>query len=531
LNTRRRIVLGTGAAALAGAAGWLAWRRPRESVEPADIVAELPPDPLFPNRLRLPGEDGFNGLLDVGGAFSIVSRTVQHEIIPGKRVPMLAYTVEHAGRAFVNPVLRIQKGTTVRARYWNALDETSIVHWHGLTVDTNNDGHPHYAVRASETYDYQFEVSNRAGTYWYHPHPHHLAGKQAYLGLAGLLVVEDAEDVALQRALDLTFGETDLPLLIQDKRLGADGSLQYTPASHDHFLGYCGDRVLVNSTPAPYLDCASRIYRLRLVNGSNARIYRLAFLRNDAPAEFQVIGADGGLLERPIAVRELFLGPAERADVLLDLTQATLGERVMLASLPFDAMQLGNSPPTRTARTDTEVPVNGAPLELMLMRVTRQTRYARPVPHTLCTIDSAPADGLQHRRFSFAHVKGLWRINGYSYQMTKTAFSVPRGAREIWEFTSSRPAMPHPIHIHGFQYRVLARTGSPAHLKALAANADGVQPAELGWKDSVLLWPGETIRLLVDFSHPFQGDQVYMLQCHNLEHETHGMMVNFRVSA
>ena len=86
----------------------------------------------------------------------------------------------------------------------------SIVHWHGLKVDTNNDGHPHYAVESGETYDYQFTVTNRAGTYWYRPHPPHLAAKQAYLGLAGFLLVEDAEDVRLQQALDLSLGATDI---------------------------------------------------------------------------------------------------------------------------------------------------------------------------------------------------------------------------------------------------------------------------------------------------------------------------------
>jgi FtsP/CotA-like multicopper oxidase with cupredoxin domain len=125
----------------------------------------------------------------------------------------------------------------------------------------------------------------------------------------------------------------------------------------------------------------------------------------------------------------------------------------------------------------------------------------------------------------------LWRINGASYRMTDTAFSVKRGTREIWEFRNDAPAMPHPIHVHGFQYRVLERKGSPAHLRDLATTERGLPPGELGWKDTVLLWPGETIKLLLDFSHPFPGDQVYMLQCHNLEHETHGMMVNFRIEA
>ena len=526
-KSRRRLIAGTGAAALAGAAGWALWRQGDVAEAPARV--ELPPDPLFPNPLKVPGEDGLHGILDVGGSFTIVSAPVQQEILPGKPATMLAYAVDHGGRTLVNPVLRMEKGASVRVRYWNALDETSIVHWHGFKVDTNNDGHPHYAVGAGETYDYQFTVANRGGTYWYHPHPHHLAGKQAYLGLAGLLLVEDAEEVALERALDLKLGETDIPLLIQDKRFAEDGSLSYAPGAQDHFLGYCGDRVLVNLTPSPCFDCESRLYRFRLVNGSNARIYRLAFMQGDQALEFQVIGADGGLLEKAMSARELFLSPSERADVLLDLRAAALGERVMLASLPFDAMHFAAGTHASHAGAAT-VPANGAPLDLMLIRVAEQVRYERTVPEVLSRIDTADAQGLPTRRFAFDHAKGVWRINGYSYRMTDTAFSVDRGAREIWEFRNAGPAMPHPIHVHGFQYRVLDRSGSPPHVKALAIDERGLPAAETGWKDSVLLWPGETIRLLMDFEHPHPGDQVYMLQCHNLEHEMHGMMVNFLVA-
>jgi suppressor of ftsI/bilirubin oxidase len=518
------------AAGAAGAGGWVAWRHFRGVADEARVL-QLPPDPLFPNPLRVPGQGRLHAIVDVGRSFTIVSAPVQQEIVPGKPTTMLGYAVDQGGgHTAINPVLRVEKGSPVRVRYWNALDETSIVHWHGLKVDTNNDGHPHYAVGSGETYDYQFTIANRAGTYWYHPHPHHLAGKQAYLGLAGLLLVEDAEEVALERALDLELGVTDIPLLLQDKRLADDGSLRYDPAAHDRFAGYCGDRVLVNLTPSPCLDCATRLYRFRLVNGSNARIYRLAFIRQDAAVDFHVIGADGGLLEQPVAARELFLAPGERADVLLDLRDAAPGARVMLASLPFDAMHFAQRK-SASRESAADFPANGAPLDVMLLRVTRETKYDKTVPGVLSSLDALEAAEARPRRFGFDHAKGLWRINGQSYRMTDTAFSVKRGTREVWEFRNEPPAMPHPIHIHGFQYRVLERKGSPPQLRALAVTGSGLPATELGWKDTVLLWPGESIRILVDFAHPFPGDQVYMLQCHNLEHETHGMMVNFRIEA
>ena len=442
---------------------------------------------------------------------------------------MLAYSAEHLGRTFVNPLLRFETGATVRIRYWNALDEPSIVHWHGLKVDTNNDGHPHYAVDAGDTYDYQFTVSNRAGTYWYHPHPHHLAGKQAYLGLAGLLIVEDDEEKALADALDLELGVTDIPLLIQDKRIDAQGALMYSPHAQEQFHGYCGDTVLVNLTPAPCFDCATRLYRFRLVNGSNARIYRLAFMQGEEALEFHTIGADGGLLERPVLAREVFLAPSERADVLLDLRSSAPGDRIVLSSLPFDAMQFSST--SGAVLSDAAGPPNGAPMDLMLIRVSEIAQYERAVPEVLSRIDATNNDDAAHRLFTLDQAKGIWHINGVSYRMTETAFAVKRGAREIWEFQNPSPAMTHPVHVHGFQYRVLERANSPAHIQRLAVDGRGLLATEVGWKDSVLLWPGEKLKMLIDFSHHFSGDQVYMLQCHNLEHETRGMMVNFRVAA
>jgi FtsP/CotA-like multicopper oxidase with cupredoxin domain len=526
--TRRRLVTAAGAAAVGGAAGWALWRK--HGGPDAPRTSAIAPDPAFPNPLQVPGDEGLHGIADVGGAFTIVSGPVQHEILRGKPVTMLGYRLDYNGKTLINPLLRVDSGTNLRVSYWNALEETSIVHWHGLRVDTNNDGHPHYAVGAGETYDYQFTVTNRAGTYWYHPHPHHLAGKQAYLGLAGFFIVEDDEEIALQHELDLILGVSDIPLLIQDKRLDENGALSYAPGAQEHFHGYCGDTLLVNLTPSPCFDCATRAYRFRLVNGSNARIYRLAFMHGEEALDFRVIGADGGLLESPAAARELFLSPSERADIVLDLRSAAIGDRIVLSSLPFDSMQFSEDAQGTSTGPQT-IPHNGAPLELMLIRVVSQARYDRTLPAVLSHIDAPVVENTGRRVFTLDHSKGVWRINGGSYRMTETAFSVPRGAREIWEFHNPMPAMPHPVHVHGFQYRMLERIKSPAHVRQLAVDERGLPAMELGWKDSVLLWPGETLRMLIDFTHPFQGDQIYMLQCHNLEHETHGMMVNFRVAS
>jgi len=108
---------------------------------------------------------------------------------------------------------------------------------------------------------------------------------------------------------------------------------------------------------------------------------------------------------------------------------------------------------------------------------------------------------------------------------------VKRNTVEIWEIRNAEHSMPHPMHIHGFQFQVQARQNSPAQVRALASYGNGRTVSDLGWKDTVLVWPGETVRIAIDFSHDFGGNQTYVFHCHNLEHEDGGMMVNFRVRA
>ncbi|HUF81322.1 MAG TPA: multicopper oxidase domain-containing protein, partial [Burkholderiales bacterium] len=168
MNRRRQfLIAGAGAAVTGGlAAGFFQAhrRRPRPVARPEP---PLPPDPEFPNALKLPGAEGLFGEFPASGAFTLVAKPVEHAILPGKPARMLAYELEQSGAILLNPLLRVRSGAALRIKFYNSLDETSIIHWHGLKVDSNNDGHPHYAVPGGATYDYQFTVPNRAATYWY----------------------------------------------------------------------------------------------------------------------------------------------------------------------------------------------------------------------------------------------------------------------------------------------------------------------------------------------------------------------------
>jgi len=113
--------------------------------------------------------------------------------------------------------------------------------------------------------------------------------------------------------------------------------------------------------------------------------------------------------------------------------------------------------------------------------------------------------------------------------MNAVKLRVARGSVETWEIRNDAKSMPHPMHLHGFQFRVLSRKGSPAQVKRHAITPLGLTAQDLGWLDTVLVWPGETVAIAIDFSQPFTGEQRYMFHCHNLEHEDQGMMLAFAV--
>ncbi len=554
-NKRRTLIAAAAVAGAAGmAGGFFWWKRPRTGDHAGH--ADLPEirDPAFPNPLRLPGGYDLLGVADAAGAFTLAAKPVQQAILPGKPARLLAYEMEHHGRTLFNPVLRARTGTPLRIKLWNALDEPSIIHWHGLKVDSNNDGHPSHAVPGGATYDYQFTVTNRAATYWYHPHPHHLTGKQVYHGLAGLFIVEDDEELALQQALDLKLGETDIPLVLQDRNFDDQGGLVYAPTADERFHGHYGAETLVNLTPRPHLNVATRLYRFRILNGSNARLYRLAFRHGERLLDFTVIGTGGGLIDRPRTVKEAFLAPSERVDVLLDLRAAARGDALTLVSLPFDAMHMEaggaasvqsghaghgaqNERPAHAqhdAHSQHGAPAakpDGAELDLLRILVQRKIAYDRPVTQELSRIEPPAESPYSPRLITLDQANMVWRINGTGYVADETPIVVKRDTVETWDIRNVQPSMPHPMHIHGFQFRVVARTGSPEQQQRLAVEKGGLAATDLGWKDTVLVWPGETVRIVTDFSHPFQGDQVYMIHCHNLEHEDGGMMINFKVTA
>lgn len=553
MQDRRRILKYTGAVAMtgiaAGTAAWAYYRIERSQLRDTTAFRPYPFDPVTPenfvHKLFIPSDNGPLGVLDVTGPLKIKVIAASFGLLPELKSPFLLYQTEQAGKSYQNPILRLETGANFSASMDNALLEPTIIHWHGLHTPAAMDGHPINTTAPGGSYKYDFKISNRGGTYWYHTHAHGLTAKQAYNGLASFFLVDDDDQRKLAKTLDLRLGETDLPLVIQDKQFDAQGRLVYKPNAHESMMGWLGDIVLTNLTPNAAHTVSPRTYRLRLLNGSNARIYRLAFVNGVTPLEFTVIGTDGGLIDKPETVKESFFAPGERLDVLIDAGQVPPGQDIFLKSLAFDPMEnegstqgmgmgMGNMSSKggmgemMASMGTSRLPL-GMEFNILKLSVAKGDRVLSKLPAALSEIKPIRTVSATQRKIELSMEHMRFLINGRSFKMKEIAFDVKRGSVEIWSINNPAMGMPHPMHIHGFSFQVIERVSSPQQVSAIGIFGKGRVVSDLGWKDTVLVWPGETVRIAVDFTHNFPDDQTYLLHCHNLEHEDAGMMVNFRV--
>jgi FtsP/CotA-like multicopper oxidase with cupredoxin domain len=400
-----------------------------------------------------------------------------------------------------SPLLRIRTGESFTVTLQNQLPQDCILHWHGISPPEAMDGHPRLAVGQGGSYAYAFDMEARAGTYWYHTHTHMRTAEQTYRGIAGLLLVDDDE----QDALGLPSGDREVPLIVQDRRIDASGTPYYQPFGPDLMAGYMGTEPFGNGIRRPYLDVDSALYRFRLLNGSNARIMRVG--RNDGEPVV-LIGNDGGFLDFPRTVTYVDVAPAERIDFLVDLRGQAVGDRIMLRSLPFTIPGGGGFMGGSN--------LQGQPLDLLELRVTRNVQDQAFVPESLPPVPSPdPAHSVRERTFRFQSQMMLHTINGQSFQIDRIDERVPYGDTEIWSFVNESP-LPHPVHLHATHFKVLSRSGGRGQ----------VMPWEEGVKDTVLILPLETVRVAVRFT-AHRG--LFLLHCHNLEHEDMGMMQNILV--
>lgn len=478
---------------------------------------------------------------DVELALRAVAADVQ--ILPGARTRVWTYVGRvvkgpletlQASDSYLGPTIRVRTGQKVRILFTNELPEPTVVHWHGLHVPEAMDGHPRFMITRGQTYAYEFEVINRAGTYWYHPHHHNRTGPQVYAGLAGLLIVTDDEEAAL----GLPSGEAEICCVLQDRVFDARNQLVYGAGMPmDQMSGFLGDRVLVNGQEQPSLALGTRAYRVRVLNGSNSRIYKLAW---DDGTAMTLIGTDGGLLEQPLRRPYLTLAPGERADFILDLSQHRIGSSLALRSLPFSGVESGMGMGMgrgmgRMMRGASAIR-NGAPLSILTVRVQRCEASDFHLPAKLSTFDGSwqltEAGDVTPRLFTVTAGGMRWLLNDRTFEMESVApnETVSLGAKDVWEFANlgggmMHMRMAHPLHLHGRQFRVLNRQPDPRASEGWESLRGGF--TDEGWKDTVLVMPGERVRVLIHFTR-YPG--LFLYHCHNLEHEDMGMMRNYRVT-
>ncbi len=488
-------------------------------------MGDMPPEPApsqpvgDKNPLLVPGDEELLGFFSPTGEFTFTTKTIQHQIPGvGGRTTLMVYEVSSGGKTYVNPIVRLRKGDRFKPTLKNELDEETVIHWHGLRVDFNNDGHPYFSVDRGEELRYDFTIIDRSGSFWYHPHPHGRTGYQAYFGLASMMIIEDEDEDSLRNTLELELGKTDIPLIIQDKSFNQDGSLYY----QQRLMGFYGDTPVVNLTPNSYLEVSPRIYRFRLLNGSNARLFRLSIKNGSELVPFHLIGVEGGLLSSPIRVTEILLAPGERADILVDFGSFTDGT----------LLKLYNS--RHGITTAMGGGVGDSEFEVMEFRVKGSSTYDRKVPSELSTLSPIPTSGVFTRVINISMFQRRFRIDGKVWDTNNPlkdyGYNINNRTVEVWEFINNT-GMYHPMHLHGYQFQVLQRINSPQTIRNLAIDGNGRMATDYGWKDTVIVAPFERVKIAIDFTHNFGYEQIYLFHCHILEHHDLGMMVNFRVRA
>lgn len=441
--------------------------------------------------------------------YRITMRQTAAQILPRKRTNILGYN-----GTFPGPTIELEQGTRSVVHMRNQLPKNHPTLGHLLATSTHLHGSatlPQYDGYASDVTlpgfykDYVYPNHQAARTLWYHDHGVHHTAQNVYSGLAALYLIHDKKEREL-----LPQGTFDVPLVISDAMFAADGSLGYDDRDHS---GLWGDVVLVNGRPWPVLKVQPRVYRFRILNASVSRSYRPTLGTGDP---VHVVGTDAGLMPVTQAVKYWRQGPAERYEVLIDFGMYKPGQRIELRNLSnennrdFDntnkimAFDVVAPPSERELKLDPRW--NYIPTTLADSHVMRLTRN--------------DAERKRQFRVQKSDVDGIWSISGMTWEEViasnfKLAGADPKlNSIEIWEIENKSGGWFHPVHIHLVDFQILSRNGKPA------------AAWERGPKDVMYVGEEEKIQVIMQFG-PHKGR--YMVHCHNLVHEDHSMMFQFRV--
>lgn len=447
-----------------------------------------------------------------GGSDTTIRLTAQLGQAPLVSAPYPATGVWSYGGSIPGPEIRVRQGSRLRIELENRLPQETTVHWHGVRVPNAMDGVPHLTqapVPQGGAFLYEFDVPD-AGTFWYHPHVR--SAEQVGRGLYGALIVEERDPGAL-------FCDRDVTWVLDDWRLLPDASISEDFGAMRDMVhgGRIGNTVTVNGQVADSFEVRSgERLRLRLINAANARIFGLVFEGHEPI----VVAVDGQPVE-PHAPEggRILLGPAMRVDLVLDMI-ASPGSRTRVIDTFYEraSYRLLDLVYAQDALRDR--PPKSPPIALP--------------PNPLAEPDLAQAElhgvvlgGGMMGRMTHARVDGemldvrtmlrrglAWSINGIAVppdrHVHEPLATLPRFASYRMTIRNET-AWPHPMHLHGLAFRVVARNGRPTPRRE--------------WQDTVLVRPWSSADIAFVADNP--GN--WMFHCHILEHQAAGMMATLRV--
>ncbi|GAA4886903.1 multicopper oxidase family protein [Serinicoccus chungangensis] len=515
--TRRSVLTATGLGAL-GVMGYTGLTRPLGNEVLTKSASGLS-DRNFPRAYRAafrplprlaPYEVGWDDGVRVE-KYAVSARVGTAQILPNLSTPVIGYNGSVPG-----PTISVERGTRVhlkvRNRLYGVQHPEGLEHSHesGLVLSTHLHGHaslPEYDGYADDrtipgyAKEYVYENDQPARTIWYHDHATHLTTRNVYSGLAAQYHIRDEAERAL-----LPQGEFDVAMTLSDIMFESDGRARFDDKDHS---GLWGDVVLVNGQPWPVMKVKRRVYRFRVLNASISRSYRPYLSTGDA---VHMVATDGGLMPTTRSVTTWRHAPAERYEFLVDFSRYAPGTQVNLLNssnpknVDFDhtgkimAFQVVDDPVDTSDPTWRTIPTSLVGSEAMSLTPSQsvKTRY----------LELKKSD-----------VTNVWNINGTTWQdviasgYTKVLADPGLHSVEMWDLHTSSGGWFHPLHIHLVDFQIVSRNG-----KAPFA-------WERGPKDVVYVGPDEKVRVLMRF----EREGRYMVHCHNLPHEDHDMMGQFRV--
>ncbi|MBE9202753.1 multicopper oxidase family protein [Synechocystis salina LEGE 06099] len=402
------------------------------------------------------------------------------------------------------PRLEAKPGDRVQISLINRLNQPTNLHYHGLHITPKGNGDNIFlSIPPGERFTYEFTLptTHPAGTFWYHPHHHGHVAEQVFGGLAGLFIVrgelDEIPEIKAAKEVFLVLKDFDTnPAVLSPMAM---------------MLGREGPIVTVNGQVNQKLVIPQGgLLRLRLLNASSARFYRLKLEGHS----FQLIATDGGAIAAPIELQEILLAPGERAEVLVRGNRQPGQYRLL--NLPYNRggmmMMGGRMGMGRMGRGMDQTTLQTQKTQSLAILNYEGTVGPLSLPLKLIPVEALSAPNVTRRiEMSMAMGPGMtmaFLFNGQTFNEKRIDITPKLGTIEEWELTNVGPGgIAHPFHLHTNSFQVVSRNGQPEPYRA--------------WKDTVLVKGNETVRIRIPF-RTFTGKTVY--HCHILDHEDLGMM-------